>query len=123
MNDTTVNVVIVLILICHLAALILGYKMEKTTLFISYLNAIVVVGILIFWINKNLNIQEHYFEFREACALCVEACILIFALYSITGYSTNTYVKVINYVGFGLHVLATLGMLIFMSVFKMNKLF
>ncbi|MFT4847534.1 MAG: hypothetical protein ACI83B_000053 [Sediminicola sp.] len=123
MNDTTVNLAIVIILICHLVCITIGYKMEKTTLFISYLNAIVVIGILIFWVNKNLYIQEHYFEFRESCALCLEACILTFALYSIIGFHNNTYVKVINYIGFGLHLLATTGMLIFMTVFKMNRLF
>jgi hypothetical protein len=48
---------------------------------------------------------------------------LTFALYSIIGFHNNTYVKVINYIGFGLHLLATTGMLIFMTVFKMNRLF
>lgn len=123
MNDTTVNVAIISILICHLVFISIGYKMEKTTLFISYLNAIVVTGILIFWVYKNLNIQQHYFEFRESCALCLEAILLIFALYAIIGFHNNTYVKVINYIGFGLHLLATIAMLIFMTAFKMNKLF
>lgn len=123
MNDTTVTVAIVIVLICHVVSIAIGYKMEKTTLFISYLNAIVVIGILIFWVNKNLNIQQHHFEFRESAALCLEACILVFALYSIIGFHNNAFVKVINYVGFGLHLLATIGMLIFMSVFKMDKLF
>lgn len=123
MIDKYVNLVIVLILICHLIAFIIGQKMQKTALLISYVNAIVVICILVFWVNKNLNIQEHYFEFKEVLVLCLEACVLIFALCSIVGFYNNSYVKVINYIAFGLHVLAAMGMLIFMLVFKYNKLF
>tara|TARA_R110000868_G_scaffold45958_5_gene152207 strand:+ start:16287 stop:16679 length:393 start_codon:yes stop_codon:yes gene_type:complete len=123
MNDTYISIALILILICHLAAFIIGYKMHKTTLIISYINAIVVLGILIFWVNKNLNIQQHHFEFREALALCLEACILIFALFYIVGFHMNSYIKVINYIGFALHLLATIGLLIFILVFKFNRLF
>jgi hypothetical protein len=121
MNKIYISLAIVIIF--HLVALIFGYKMQKITLLISYLNAIVVVGVLIFWVNKNLNIQKHYFEFREAFALCLEACILIFALYSIIGFHNNIYIKGVNYIAFGLHLLAAIGMLIFISVFKFNRLF
>jgi hypothetical protein len=118
-----IHIILAIVIICHLVALIVGYKMQKTTLLISYLNAIVVIGILVYWINKNLNIQRHYFEFREAFALCLEACVLIFALYSIIGFQNNVYVKGVNYVGFGLHLLAAIGMLLFISLFKFNRLF
>lgn len=123
MNNTYLNIVIAIFIICHLAAFITGYQIQKTTLLVSYLNAIVVIGVLIFWINKNLNIQQHSFEFREAFALCIEACIFIFALYSIVGFQNNTYIKTINYIGSGLHLLAAIGMFIFFLVFKFNKLF
>lgn len=97
-------------------------KTPKAMLLISYLNAIVALCVILYWVVKNLTIQQHYFEFREAFVLCLEACILIFALYGILGFQSIT-LKVINYVAFGLHLLAAIGILYFMLTFKMNRLF
>lgn len=123
MSKTYIIVALVSILICHLLTFIVGYKMQKATLLVSYLNALVAICILIFWVYNNLNIKQHYFEFREVFALCLEACILIFALYFIIGFQNNGIVKVINYIAFGLHIIAGIGMLIVISLFKINKLF
>lgn len=121
-TDIRETTVLILVFIFHLAAIIIGYKMQKTTLLISYLNAMLVISMFIYWVLKNLNIQEHNFELRESYALFTEACILIFALYSIMGFHNST-LKVINYIGFGIHLLVTIGMYIFISLFKINKLF
>ena len=121
MNKPYLNLVIA-ILICQIATLLIGIKISKTQVVVSYLNAIVVIGILIFWVSQNLNLQQHYFEFREAFVLCLEACILIFALYSILGFQNNT-LKTINYIGFALHLLAAVGLLVFILTFKITKLF
>jgi FlaA1/EpsC-like NDP-sugar epimerase len=123
MNDVNVSTAIIMILICHVAAIAIGYKMQKTALLISYLNAIIVIGIFIFWAINTQNIKQHSFEFRELFVLCMEACILIFALYSSIGFHTKTYVKVINYIGFGIHLLVTTGMLYYMFTFKFDTLF
>lgn len=122
MNKTIMSLVIVLILIFHLVAMILDYKIGKTFFYISCLNMIVAASILVLWAVKNLSIQQHYLEFREICALYLEACIFIFAFYSVIGFYNNI-LKVINYIGFGLHFLALLGILIFILLFKINKLF
>ena len=82
-----------------------------------------MIGIFIFWAINNLNIQQHNLEFRELVLICLEACILIYALYSIIGFHTKIYVKVINYIGFGIHLLFTSGMLYYISTFKFNKLY
>lgn len=123
MNDINVSTAVIIILICHLAAIIVGYKMQKTTLLISYLNAVIVIGLFIFWAINVLNIKQHNFEFRELFVIGLEACILIFALYFISGFHNKTYVKVINYIGFGIHLLATTGMLYYISTFKFDRLF
>ena len=122
MNDTSVSITIITILICHLIIITIGYKLNKTIVSISYLNAIFATGILIFWIIDTLNVN-HHFQFSELIVLCIEVCIFIFALYSIIGFHNKNYVKVINYIGLGIHILATTGMLIFMYTFKLNKLF
>ncbi len=123
MNDINVSTAMIIILICHFAAITIGYKMQKTTLLISYLNAVIVIGIFIFWVINSLNIKQHNFEFRELFVICLEACILIFALYSIIGFQNKTYAKVINYIGFGIHLLATTAMLYYISTFKFDRLF
>lgn len=123
MKDTTVSVAIVFILICHLATIIIGYKAKKTIVSISYLNATFGIGVFIFLLFDTLHIRQHPFEFRELFVLCIEACILIFALYSIIGFHTKTYVKVINHIGFWLHILAAIAMLIFITTFKLDRLY
>ncbi|NJB72323.1 putative transporter [Saonia flava] len=123
MNDIYLSTAMIVILICHLATITVGYKMQKTSLLIPYLNAVIVIGIFIFWAFNSLNIKEHNLENRELFVICMEACILIFALYSIIGFHYKTYAKVINYIGFGIHLLATTGMLYYISIFKFNRLF
>ncbi len=123
MNEIEVSATMIIILICHLAAIIIGYKMQKTTLLISYLNAVIVIGLFVFWAINSLNIIQHNFEFRELVVLCMEACILIFAIYAIRGFHNKTYVRVINYIGFGIHLLATTGMLYYIAAFKFDRLF
>ena len=123
MNDINLIKAMIVIFICQLATIAIGYIMQKTTLSISYLNAVIVIGIFIFWGINSLNVKQHNLEFRELVVICMEACILIFALYSIIGFHNKTYVKVINYIGFGIHLLCTAGMLYYISTFEFNRLF
>lgn len=123
MNDLLVSIIITLILISHLVALIIGYKMQKTSLIISYLNTITVIGVSAFWAITIPNIKQHNFEFRELLVIFLETCILIFALYSIIGFHNKAYVKVINFIGFGVHLLTTIIMFYYMFAFKYDKLF
>jgi hypothetical protein len=123
MNDIGISIALIILLICHLVAITIGYKMRKITLLISCLNAVFVIGIFIFWAINSLNIKQPNFEFRELVVIGLEACLFIFALCSIRGFYYKTYVKGINYLGFGIHLLATTGMLYFMLTLKFNKLF
>nr|WP_321231109.1 hypothetical protein [uncultured Psychroserpens sp.] len=123
MNDINIIIAMIIVLICHLASIIVGYKMQKTALIISYLNTIIAIGVFIFWIISSLNIKQHNFEFRELFVIGLEACIFIFALYSIIGFHKKTYVKIINYIGFGIHLLVTVGMLYYILAFKFDRLF
>lgn len=123
MNDTTITSAIIFIIICHIAILAIGYKMQKTTVFISYLNAVIALGVFVFWAIDSFTLKQPTLEIRTIIVLCLEACILLFALYSILGFHTKTYVKVIHYIGFAMHLLATIGILYFMLTFKFNKLY
>ncbi|WP_152487207.1 hypothetical protein [Winogradskyella psychrotolerans] len=123
MNDTYINTTLIIILICHLVAIIVAYKKGKSTLIIPYLNMVMVIGIFVFWAITIPDIKEHNFEFRELVVIGLETCILIFAFYAIFGFYNKMPVKVINSIGFGLHLLATIGLLYYMLAFKFDSLF
>ena len=123
MSDVSISNTMIVILICHFAVLIIGYKMRKTMVLISYINAVMVIGIFVFWTINSLPIKQPNFEFRELFVIGLEVCILIFALYSIIGFYNKTLVKAVNYIGFGFHLLATTGMLYYLATFKLNRLF
>ncbi|WP_418636215.1 hypothetical protein [Winogradskyella sp.] len=123
MIDTYINTTLIIILICHLAAIIVAYKKRKSTLIIPYLNMVMVIGIFVFWTTTIPNIKEHHFEFREIVVIGLEACILLFALCAIFGFFNKTYVKVLNAIGFGLHLLTTIGLLYYMLAFKFDSLY
>ena len=123
MNDVNASIAMIIILVCHIAIITIGYKKQKTILLISYLNVVIVIGIFVFWVINSLNTKQHNFELRELFGICLEACILIFGLYTILGFQNKTYVKLINYIGFGIHLFAVTGMLYFMLTFKLDRLF
>ncbi|MFT5848957.1 MAG: hypothetical protein ACJARX_001268 [Psychroserpens sp.] len=123
MNDLNVSTVLIVILICHLTAILIGNKTRKTALVVSYLNAVMVFGIFIFWAIDTLDTKQHNFEFRNLLIIGLETSILLFALYSIKGFHNKTFIKIINYTGFGIHLLATTGVLLFISMFKFDRLF
>ena len=123
MTDTSVIIALVIILICHLAAISIGHKTKKIALSIAYVNAVFVIGMLIFWVVDTVNIKTHHFETREWFVLGFEVCVLLCAISSITKFYNKTFVKILNYIGFWFHVLALVGMLVFMWWFKLERLY
>lgn len=123
MNDTSASIGIVITLILQLVVLTIRYKIKKPIISIAYVNASIAIGILLFWGIDTLFLKQHQFETREVFIGCLEVSVLLFALYAITGFHHKNYVKIINQIGFWFHVLATIGMLIFMYTFKIDRLF
>ncbi len=75
MNDVPVSAIIIIVLICTIAAITIGYKIQKTTLIISYLNTVTVIGIFCFFAFTSPSIKQYNFEFRELLVICMETCI------------------------------------------------
>ncbi len=123
MNDVYLTTILTITLICHISAIIIGYKIKKTTLTISYLNAVTVIGVFVILAVSSPNITQHRFEIRELLVIGLESCILIFAFYFVLGFRNKIYVRVINFIGFGIHLLATTGMFYYMFTFEFDKLF
>ncbi|WP_339705101.1 hypothetical protein [uncultured Kriegella sp.] len=57
MSDVNVSNAMIAILNCHLAILIIGYKMQKIRVLISYVNAVMVIGIFVFLAIDNLPVE------------------------------------------------------------------
>ena len=113
MTDTHVIITLVIILICHLTVISIGYKIKKTALSIAYVNAVFVIGMLIFWAVDAVSVKTYHFEFRALFVIGLQVCVLLFAIFSITKLYNKTFVNVINYIAFWLHVLGLVGMLVF----------
>ena len=82
-----------------------------------------VFGIFVFWAITIPSLKQHHFEFRELLVIGLEVALIIFAFYAIFGFHNKTYVKAINYIGFGIHLLATIAILYYMLAFKFDRLF
>ena len=120
MSDIIVSILMIIILSCHITAIIIGYKKQNITLIVSYLNLAIAVSFLFFW---GINVNQYNIEFVELALMCLEACIIISALFYINKFNTKTMVKVVNYIGFGIHLLVTTGMLYYILTFKFSTLF
>jgi len=123
MNDLNISILLTIILACHLAILIWGYKTRKTPLLIAYFNAAFMIGMLVFRTLKSLKSKQYTFDLTELSIIGLEVVILIFALFYIYSLRNKGYVKVINYIGFGIHLLATTGLLLYISFFKFSRLY
>ncbi|MFD1016186.1 hypothetical protein [Winogradskyella rapida] len=123
MTDSLLSLLLIIVLCGHFVGLILGYKRRKTTLTLAYVNAIFVVLSFVFWAITSWNNNLYNIAIYEGLLICFEACILSFALYSIKGFEDKTYVKIINSIGFGIHVLAIMAMLYYIRLFKFDQLF
>ncbi|MEP5255475.1 MAG: hypothetical protein ABJQ39_10490 [Winogradskyella arenosi] len=123
MTDSLLSLLLIIVLCGHFVGLILGYKRRKTTLMLAYVNAVFVVLIFIFWAITSWNNNHYNVAIYEGLLICFEAFILSFALYSIKGFDYKTHVKIINSIGFGIHVLAIMAMLYYIRLFKFDQLF
>ena len=123
MIDTTVSIVIVIILISQLVALTIGYKIKKPIVSMAYANASISLGILVFCGIDMLSLKQHQWQIIDVLIIGLEVSILLFALCAIIGFHQKKLVKIINKIGFWFHVLAAIGMFVFMSTFKLDRLF
>ncbi len=123
MTDSLLSLLFIIVLCGHFVGLILGYKRRKTTLTLAYVNAIFVVLTFIFWVITSWSNNHYNIDIYEGLLICFEACILSSSLYSIKGFGYKTYVKIINSIGFGIHVLALMAMLYYIRLFQFDQLF
>ncbi len=120
--DQYVVFVFILLIIIHLAVGIAGIIIGRFLFLVTVLNMAAGLFIIIYWLQKQLRIQQHIFEQREFVVLSLE---LIMIGCAIAWFFTNRYTgffKAVQYSFFTIHLLILITGLIFILTFKMNKL-
>ena len=121
-TDQSVIIIIVLIILIHLSIWIVGSASGKLQYLITILNLLSASSIILYWIQKQLRITQHIFELREILGLTFELSIVCIAAYSLSKDTSINWIRIFQYIIFGIHFTALILFLIFMLTFKLNKL-
>jgi hypothetical protein len=121
-SDLGVVIIILLLVLLYLSIWAIGYFIHKLPHFISTLNIAAALAVVGYWAIRQLQVQQHYFELREMIVLGIEVLILVAAIYAIASDNKYKWITTMQYVVFGIHLLLLLLGLVFMFIFKINKL-
>lgn len=121
-SDLFITVIIVALIIIYLLVLIAAFVSSKQTYLTSWLNVLTGVGILIYWIQQQVRIKQRVPEVREIAVLSFEVVTVAYAFYYIISRQWNSWFKIMQYMVFGIHLLALILFLVFMVTFKIKRL-
>ena len=121
-SDLLISITTVVLIIIYLLVLIAGFVIGKQTYLTSWLNVITGAGILIYWLQQQVRIKQQVLEVREIAVLSFEVVTVGYALYYIITRQWNSWFKIMQYMVFGIHLLALILFLIFMVTFKIKRL-
>ena len=121
-SDQGVVIIMLLLVLLYLAIWAMGYFTQKLPLFIATLNIVAAIAVVGYWVIRQLQIEQHYFDVREMIVLGIEIIICIAAIYSIASGNKYKWIIILQYAVFGLHLLALVIAVIFMFTFKITKL-
>jgi hypothetical protein len=122
-SDKQVILIISLIIVAYVLTWITGFLKHQLAYYFSFLNAATALALIVYWVQKQLRITQHFFEGREIAVLCLEGLAAGIAVYYILMRPGVQWIKMVQYIAFGLHFTALVLFLVFMLTFKMNKLF
>ncbi|MHA4808058.1 hypothetical protein ACX0G9_08120 [Flavitalea flava] len=121
-TDQGVIVGLITIIVANVIVLGIGYYTKKMITLTAFLNFLTSGSFVIYWIAKQIKVQQHIFETRELVVVFLEFMVVGFSLYVIAASKPIGWIKNIQYVIWGIHLAVLLGGLVFMFTFKMNKL-
>ncbi|WP_301921745.1 hypothetical protein [Ferruginibacter sp.] len=121
-SDQLINISVIMSVLIFVSAWIVGLATHKLPVLTTVLNLVVGLSIFIYWLQKQIRINQHIIEGREIVVLGCELIVIACAVYSIVFKQWNGWVKGFQYIFFGIHLSALVLFLIFMLTFKMNKL-
>lgn len=121
--DQLFTIVLWLSLAIHVTVLIVGLTTNKLPFLAAWMNLIVGLSVLCYWIQKHVRIEYHVFEMREWVVLGFEFFVAGTSLYLIANKQWHGAIRVLTYSFFGLHLVALILVAVFALTFKMNRLF
>jgi len=105
----------------HLAVLVIGLITKKFYA-ATVLNLVLGLSVIIYWIQNQLRITQHYIDMREMLCLGFEVILIASAIYSLAASRQTSLTIVAQCVFFGIHFVALLLFIVFMLTFRINKL-
>jgi hypothetical protein len=121
-SDQWTIITIALLIILHLSILANGYFTTKLPYVASVLNLAAGTSIILYGVIRQIQIEQHTIELGEIIILLFEVSVIGDAVFYIVTTQKNNWLKVLQYITFGIHLLALILGLIFMLTFKMNRL-
>ncbi len=119
--------VVIAAVICCIAIFLLtwitGLIKHHLPLYISYLNGICGLAVIVCGLQQALRTTQHVTDIAEVAVLCAEGLLVGLSGYFIFSKQTAATVIILQYIYFGLHILALVLFLAFMLTFKITKLF
>ena len=123
LSDKTVKGVTITGICLYAAALLAGIEMHRVLLYVSSINAVAGLLIIIHWVWDKLRPLKRLTETRELIVLFIESVIVVLAIHAISSTSLAKWLTILQYIIFAIHELLLILFLIFMLTFKMKKLF
>ncbi len=120
--DQPIVFILILLIAVHLSIAVPGFVKGKFLFYASILNFISGLLIIIYWLQKQLRIEQHIFEQREFVVLNLELVMIFCAVAFFFTNRCTAFFKTVQYSFFTIHLLLLILGLIFMLTFKMNKL-
>ncbi len=122
-SDQWVNVIMVILILIHFSILVIGLVIHKLPVLIPLLNIAIAFSIIIYWIQKQLRIEQHFIYMREMIVLGMEVIVIATAVYFINTVHRAHWLKLMQYIVFTIHLACLLLFLLFMLTFKMKRQF
>lgn len=120
-SDKQTSGAVAAIILIHASILIVEWVSYHPVLLVG-LNLTVSASLLLYWIQKQIRIQQHVVELRETLVLAFEISVASLSSYSLMEDPVK-WVWVSHVIFSVTHLLAALAFFIFMLTFRMRKLF
>lgn len=119
--DQWVIIIIGILILLHLSVLAIGYFTARFSWLAALLNTAVAVSVILYWVIKQIQVEQHTIELREMIVLLFEAGVIAAAVYYLAAAKPG-WAGVSQVIVWGIHLAVLILGLIFMLSFKMNKL-
>ena len=121
-TDQWVIITIILLILVHLSIWAIGHFTHKFAYLAAILNIAAGASVILYWVIRQMQIEQHFIESREIMVLLFEVVVIVLAVMYLLATQKSQGLKVMQAIFFGLHLTVLVLGLVFMLTFKMNKL-